>query len=269
MKKLVLSQFYTLRCEMKILLLIFLVMLVPGVLAALFNSGYYFFVDEDIYGFGSNMTASTIFGMNSNVIGIMAAIYVLISVTLIAGGDMNDKTVNYEIMYGHSRRQVYWSRVIVSLIAGTFGGILIFLALPIAATLMLGWGTSISFGVLLIRLFMLAMLFFRMTAELIFLTAVIRKAQFVYIVEVLVLLMEIAAKMMFEDGNDFLFPLNAIIHILSFNQFLLPHLDETTAVIFDAAMPVSTIIGVSAAYILVAAVCLYLGSAAFERADLD
>ena len=269
MKNLVLSQFYTLRTEMKILAAVFAVLVFTGTASMLFDSGYFFFLDSDFYGYGERMTASTVFGNGAGFAGVLSAIYVLFSVTLIAGGDMNDKTVNYEIMYGHSRRSVYWSRVTVSLAAGTFGGVLIFAAVPLIVTLMLGWGTSISVSVLLIRVFMLTMLFLRISSELMFLTAVIRKAQFVYITEAVVLITEIALSLSFQERNRYLFPFDAVSSILHFNSFRLEHLDSTASVVFDAAMPGTVVVSVSAAYILVSAVCLYLGASAFERSDFD
>lgn len=59
----------------------------------------------------------------NNLVGAMTVglMFVIISVPRICGWDFTDKTTNYELMSGHIRREVYFSRIAVSLLVGVIG----------------------------------------------------------------------------------------------------------------------------------------------------
>lgn len=75
----------------------------------------------------------------------------LIIVTRIMGWDMNDKTMNYELLSGHSRAQVFFGRFIMSL-AWTIIASVIVAAIPTALfTVINGWGHSLKTGDFAVR----------------------------------------------------------------------------------------------------------------------
>ena len=57
--------------------------------------------------------------------------------------DFFDKTVNYEILNGHRRKDVYFSRAIISIIGGTAGTILILMIPLFVLQLFVPFGTGI------------------------------------------------------------------------------------------------------------------------------
>lgn len=63
-------------------------------------------------------------------------------ITRIIAQDYNDKTINYEMLTGHSRKEVYWGRVITALIWGVLGCMVVMLLPLLLITLLNGWGNS-------------------------------------------------------------------------------------------------------------------------------
>lgn len=83
--------------------------------------------------------------------GILILLLSLAWTTRICGWDCNDKTINYEILSGHKRRDVYLARVIVSLI-WVLAALFLFLVLPtVLVSLIRGWGNQVSLEDALIR----------------------------------------------------------------------------------------------------------------------
>ncbi|MBR1823937.1 MAG: ABC transporter permease subunit [Ruminococcus sp.] len=93
----------------------------------------------------------------SKALSFGTATAVLIFVSLIftariCGGDMDDKTINYEMLTGTSRGKVYGGRIIISIIF-TLLIYLIFAVLPIVVfTVKNGWGYTIPKNEAILRL---------------------------------------------------------------------------------------------------------------------
>lgn len=82
---------------------------------------------------------------------IVFPLLVVLFVTRICGWDANDKTINYEILSGHVRKEVIFARVITS-IGWCMATLLILFILPVTIiTLIKGWGDNIAFSDFLIR----------------------------------------------------------------------------------------------------------------------
>lgn len=68
----------------------------------------------------------------------------LVLVSRICGCDMDDKTINYELLSGHSRGQIYFGRVIMSLVYTVVAGLVI-MVLPTAVITMIRAGEKMLF----------------------------------------------------------------------------------------------------------------------------
>lgn len=94
-------------------------------------------------------------GMYMNIYtGVMLFLPYIMSCIIgakIIGSDMGDKTINYEVMSGHSRIEAFWGRVATAYI-WNISICIVVSALPIGiVTLVLGWGNNFVFSQLFIK----------------------------------------------------------------------------------------------------------------------
>lgn len=90
------------------------------------------------------------------------------------GMDMGDKTINYEILSGHSRAEVFMARVIVA-IGWSVGTTIVVSALPIAIfTIANGWGPNVVFVDVLMQYIINIVAGVRMTGFVILMTTIVR-----------------------------------------------------------------------------------------------
>ena len=264
MKDLMRSQFYSLRRELK-LLLPMAVLFIAGILVSAVISMGETMVFED-NAFGIDLSGSMIFTSSVNY-NIYILVFVFIVTGLIASRDLSDKSVNYEIMYGHDRKNVFLSRAAAAMTAGAGGGILIFMCVPLTATAIYGWGNSISLSALLLRTLMIFLLYCRVSAEIIFLSALVKRTHIVYIIGTTAGFLELILGEETE-GSRYALAANADMSILDFKMFSLSHLDDKTELFFDSRIEPFTVAAVCISYAFITVAFIYIGRRTFERSDL-
>jgi len=106
---------------------------------------------------------------------LLAQFFMYLFTAQACGADFTDKTMNYEIMSGHTRREVYFGRVIPAIVIGTLGTMFL-IAAPIVAEVIIvgGWGDKVSLADMLQRLLLMAFPIARMICEFVFLTFIIK-----------------------------------------------------------------------------------------------
>ena len=92
----------------------------------------------------------------------------------IIGKDMGDKTINYEILAGHSRMDAFLARVILAFV-WDIGLCILVSALPIGVvTLVNGWGNNVAFADVAARYIVNITSAFRINAFVILITMIVR-----------------------------------------------------------------------------------------------
>lgn len=136
------------------------------------------FAGEVLYG-GFNgqiiqITAGSYLAGSGSEIIFWALVFGIVLTGQVCGGDFPDQTANYELMSGHLRKEVYYSRAVISLIGG-LAGTTVCMSVPlILATAVCGWGNELDFPGVLIRLLLCQFPFFRIICEFVFLTYVVK-----------------------------------------------------------------------------------------------
>lgn len=142
-------------------------------LMSIFSSMEHF----DLQTTGSEMVATL-----SSFIFMFANIITLVVVANVMGKDFMDKTLNYEIMSGHSRGEVFFGRMIVALAVGPLLSFLALIFIPVLFSCLYGWGNSMDLSGVIWRYGLVYINQFRIGCEVVLLSAFLKNAYLTYIV---------------------------------------------------------------------------------------
>ena len=97
----------------------------------------------------ATMTGSAAAGTWLESTAFMMPMMVIILTGRICGWDLRDKTANYEIMFGHKRAAVYFSRFLIAAAVSILCSTVMMLGTPLLITALRGWGASMTFGTMM------------------------------------------------------------------------------------------------------------------------
>ena len=100
-------------------------------------------------GIFTNMTGSAAAGTWLESTAFLMPMMVFIMTGRICGWDLRDKTANYEILFGHKRASVYFSRFLIASAVCIFFATVLMLLPPLLMTAFMGWGASMTFGTMM------------------------------------------------------------------------------------------------------------------------
>ncbi|MBQ4165301.1 MAG: hypothetical protein IJD85_03165 [Oscillospiraceae bacterium] len=184
------------------------------------------------------------------------------------GADFMDKTCNYEIMSGHTRRDVFFGRVIPTLIIGTLGTLFLIAAPVVAEVIILGgWGDKVSLTDMLLRFLLMAFPVARVICEFIFLTFIIKNP---YIVMGISYMLCIILGMNIPVTRDHCFVLgmsnmNAITVIDRWNSF---GLGGDLYYVYETGLSADFVLPTVIVSVVIGAAALLLGYTFFKNDDM-
>ena len=110
-----------------------------------------------------------------SVSNIMVLIFIAaVLVGYMCCGDFRDKVVNYEIMSGHSRAQVFISRFIPAVLVSAFLVTVLQFSVMLPGIIMYGWGNAISLGDVIIRNMLIFFPIMRICAFLVIISFIVK-----------------------------------------------------------------------------------------------
>ncbi len=197
----------------------------------------------------------------------------------IAGWDFNDKTINYEILTGHKRKEVFFARVIVTLEI-SLPAALLMIAPTVLVTILNGWGNSLDMGNAVLRMVLTVFPIIRMVCEIILAVFLLKN---MYAAMVLTFIVNEAVSIFAMGIMDGMITVSETVKTIS--SYLLTSGNMTALLMFDNGRPEyiggedvmvydSTVsagmlfgtIGVSLASI---ALCLWIAYTYFKKTDLN
>ncbi len=242
--------------------------LIYAILAGLASIAISFTFDSGIF---SRYTGSYFFGYcGGNFFGAVSFISILLS-TRICGWDYADKTLNYEILSGHSRNEVYWSRVIVCLgwsMAVCVGVMLVPFIVCIAFN---GWGVSMDFGGAVIRFLMLLFPTFRTICETMLFTFITKSCftgmalSFIYVENTSVTTSMIEVFSTYEFSWEFPF---TMFMDLTYMNSKMDYIDGKDVEVFITAMEPSLVTSTVLSSLGFGIGCILLGYIIFKKSDM-
>lgn len=167
MKNIIRAQLYQMR-RRKFIGIVFVVIFIM--------IGFNFAADSE---FGKGITASEYFVTDGILVLIMSLIYALFFTGEVCGGDFMDKTINYEVLGGCTRKTIYASRVLLSLAGGCTGTVLLWTAPLAVGTFIWGWGDTLPFPDMLCRFLLALFPLMRLICEFVFFSCIVKNSYIV------------------------------------------------------------------------------------------
>ncbi len=199
---------------------------------------------------------------------LLAQFFMYLFTAQACGADFMDKTCNYEIMSGHTRRDVFFGRVIPTLIIGTLGTMFLIAAPVVAEVIILGgWGDKVSLTDMLLRFLLMAFPVARVICEFIFLTFIIKNP---YIVMGISYMLCIILGMNIPVTRDHCFVLgmsnmNAITVIDRWNSF---GLGGDLYYVYETGLSADFVLPTVIVSVVIGAAALLLGYTFFKNDDM-
>ncbi|MDE6729390.1 MAG: hypothetical protein K2J71_01260 [Oscillospiraceae bacterium] len=219
----------------------------------------------------SSVTGSQFLATLGMAYPVLFMILISFLTTRICGWDFMDKTLNYEILAGHTRNQVYWAKVCASLLWCLDSCMILTVVPVLVITMIYGWGINMDAG----------------SAVLCFVLAIFPMMQFISEIVLLTFLVKnyLIASVISCMLGEFVMMINVIITSLGYQSMLFLALPNLTALfdfsnyhmgyvngedvqIIDTALTPEFIMITILSSVLISIICLMIGSARFRKSDL-
>ncbi|MBR4084533.1 MAG: ABC transporter permease [Lachnospiraceae bacterium] len=218
------------------------------------------------------ITGSTAGVLNGKVCFIVCGLLVALLTARIMGWDYNDKTLNYELLAGHSRAKVFWSRVLVSMLWCLVTVLVLFFVPMTVFGILNGWGIHADLGGVLLHYTLAILPLLRFVCECVLLTVIMRNCYMVMtigfvlyefswvIAEMQSLLTEVKLTTHFASTN--------VTRLLEFSKQYFGYIDGEDVIVYETALETSLVLGTIGVSLLVGGTCLLIAYRYFKKCDL-
>lgn len=219
-----------------------------------------------------DMTGSEYVALNGESISLLPVFLILMLGVRILGWDYADKTMNYEILSGHHRREVYFARVIVAhiwCIAFCVG----FMLIPVLVfTLINGWGVTMDFGGMTLRFALAIFPMIRIVCQYVLLVFLVKSAYIAWAAGYLLSMFAMFIPMLFEELMQikftYQFANTNLMKLFTFNQSI-GYVNGEDVTICHTELDPSMIIGTIGVSVAVSVICIVLGYIIFKKSDVN
>lgn len=220
-----------------------------------------FLILEDVKLTGSFMAA------NGIAAGISALLFVLISSGIIIGSDFLDKTINYEVMAGHKKIEIFLGRYIVALVTGILGTFIIINLLPMIFTIANGWGNQIAVHDLLVRIAMIMLVIIRMVSIMAGISFIL-KNQFAAIAVLSIFGMVEFTGYMMQIFPDKLSAILVVPHVYDLLE-MSSKITKQGQLVFEGRLATDTIVSTILINGLLSVIVIVFGLQYFKKTDME
>ena len=262
MRKIITSQLYQLGRSFSILRICILMLLAMGGMGVLLTA-----TSE------SEKTASAMIATANGVLWLFQIMMVGILVAFLCAEDFHEKDLNYELMCGHSRLEIYFARAFLSVLITPLAARILSFAPAIAATAVFGWGDTFPPSDAILRLALFAFPYIRFAAFF-SMTAFLTRNRSITII--LSFASMVLATILVNEATDkagYALSLFNLMKLSDFGGFSLYNVVPGVGVVEYTAKVCTTepelIYGTIVVSLAMTAVYLLAGYAFFRRDDLD
>ncbi|MBR1865627.1 MAG: ABC transporter permease [Lachnospiraceae bacterium] len=217
------------------------------------------------------LTGSVYLLQTSELLLLIFSIICLLLTCRICGWDYMDKTINYEILSGHSRKEVYWGRIVTSGIWSVVFCYVLGLLPLFIFTIVNGWGVNMNMGNVMFRYALMIFPILRMVCEFALLTFLLRNCYGAMVIGWTLFALSMIGVMFVEELTDTEWKLQLAYTNMSmlfdFSHGRLGYVGGEDVMIYETAVDLQTVLGTIGVSLLVSAVCLALGYLYYKKSD--
>lgn len=221
---------------------------------------------------GDKMTGTLALGNENLMTGIIFFMF------MVAWGmcrDCRNKTMFLDITSGHSRNKVFFGRLIPTAVIGIIGLIIIYCPCIIYFTAVNGWGSDVKAWHVLIRIFIFLLFLFRIAAESVLLSVLIRRTLVVYILTLFIGAAEFHAILMtVVRGQLFLLKKGIFIGGFAYNLIMAPGVEDAfndageVVKRYEHILSVDVMLSSVISSIVIGGICIALAYHIFKKRDM-
>lgn len=204
---------------------------------------------------------------------IVLSIFVVSVTARVMGRDYKDKTMNYELMAGHSRSDVLLSRLIVSLLHSAVGCILCLFLPMVFFTVINGWGNSTDFGNVILLYVVSFLPLFRIWGECVLLTMLLKHDYMAMIIGTVLfygsMLIVLLTKIFVDFEFILQFSCSNLNKLLSIDNGRMHYVNSEDVWVYESAAGPELMIGTIVVSLIAGVVCLLLGYLYFKKSDMN
>ena len=207
---------------------------------------------------------------NGYIMQIIAVVYAVMMVGIICSMDFMDKTMNYELMSGHTRAQVYMSKILVSILYGCIGYAVILAVPVIVGRIFLNLEYGVDVKELVLRGLISILPAARIICEFIFFAFVVRNA---YVIMACGFFLFLGGQMLPEvlgDPHSVFLGVTCFSRLTQFESWTTYTLQDTVNMIrvFGYELSGGEIAGVIISSVIIGGFFLLIGYTFFKKDDL-
>lgn len=222
------------------------------------------------------LSGSLIIAENGSMYCIGGMLVILVLVANVVGKDFTDKTLNYEILSGHSRQEVFFGRFIVAAVAGMISSFLVMVLFPVVLSLIFGWGTTVNLQEVMIRYVLIFITLFRIVCELTFITILTKNPYLTYLagfvlgyIQIFIDMIKMEFPDWFANKNSVLLSIWHCLDLLDFRDSTTPLLDESGQILYQSALELPGILQSIGTSLIFGGIIMIISYVFFWHNDLN
>lgn len=219
-----------------------------------------------------SMSGSEYMAESSGIFPIMLMLLALVLASRVCGWDSVDKTINYEIMAGHSRKEVYFGRICSTLMWTLTGGLLVMAVSLLFALAVFGWGNHMSLGALVLRIVTALFPLFRLSCEFMLLTFLLQNCYAGLVLGFVMFDVSLLTVIIYEGFTDRILTVQLaasnLMKLFNFSNYSFEYINGEDTVVYAASLEPSMLIGSIVISLAVGVVCIVIGYIVFYRRDM-
>lgn len=220
----------------------------------------------------SALTGSIVMAYYGEWLFFIIGVVTLLMTARICGWDQADKTMNYEVLSGHDRGEVFFGRVIVSLLwSGTIS--MVVAIFPVLVwTMINGWGISMKLSDIVLRYLLLFFPVFRLICEFALLTFLLKNCYKAMLIGWVVYDFALLGCLIYEELTDkavtVQFAGMNISYLMSGFNAKFEYINGEDVSIYATAVKPAMAVETIAVSLLVGGLCLLVGYLVFRKQDI-
>ncbi|MBQ2100254.1 MAG: hypothetical protein II477_04165 [Lachnospiraceae bacterium] len=200
-------------------------------------------------------------------------LFLTIFVGYVCCEDYKDKVANYEILFGHSRKSIYFARSLMAIMIGTILTMLLSFLPLLVGNALAGWGDTLEFSDILLRYLLLGLPYLRLAAFLAMIAFLVKSPYLMIAVGIVISMMIGGLGDMVRHSSSVFLSLFNMIALTEYDGWCNYNIDPTIGTIryyaYDSSIPAGLVSGTIIASLLMTAFYLFMGYALFRRDELN